>query len=301
MNKIYKLNILLLILTTIICLPSCSPGEKKNNISIVYPNWAEGIAISNMAKKILEKQGYNITLMNADIAPLFASLSNGKADVFLDAWVPVTHQDYLNQYGKNLETLGEIYDSARVGFVVPDYVNINSIEELNANKNKFSGEIIGIDVGAGIMKSAEKAIQEYGLDFHLKPSSGPAMTALLKKAIENKQWIIITGWSPHWMFSDFRLKFLNDPKNTFGKTETIESIATKGFSQKQPFAAELLKNIKLDTKQLASLISKFNKIQDEGEAAESWISENQELINSWLPTSSPEISEPNKKMNQSVK
>mgnify|MGYP000844910470 CR=1 FL=1 len=103
------------------------------------------------------------------------------------------------------------------------------------------------------------------------------------------------------MFSDFRLKFLNDPKNTFGKTETIESIATKGFSQKQPFAAELLKNIKLDTKQLASLISKFNKIQDEGEAAESWISENQELINSWLPTSSPEISEHNKKMNKSVK
>ena len=301
MNKIYKLNILLLILATIICLPSCSPGEKKNNISIVYPNWAEGIAISNMAKKILEKQGYNITLMNADIAPLFASLSNGKADVFLDAWVPVTHQDYLNQYGNNLETLGEIYDSARVGFVVPDYVNINSIEELNANKNKFSGEIIGIDVGAGIMKSAEKAIQEYDLDFRLKPSSGPAMTALLKKAIENKQWIIITGWSPHWMFSDFKLKFLNDPKNTFGKTETIESIATKGFSQKQPFAAELLKNIKLDTKQLASLISKFNKIQNEGEAAERWISENQELIDSWLPASSPSTSKSRSKMDQSIK
>ena len=63
----------------------------------------------------------------------------------------------------------------------------------------------------------------------------------------------------------------------------------------------MLKNIKLDTKQLASLISKFNKIQDEGEAAESWISENQELINSWLPASSPETPEPNKKMNQSVK
>ena len=197
--------------------------------------------------------------------------------------------------------MGDIYDSARVGFVVPDYVNINSIEELNANKNKFSGEIIGIDIGAGIMKSAEKAIQEYDLDFRLKPSSGPAMTALLKKAIENKQWIIITGWSPHWMFSDFKLKFLNDPKNTFGKTETIESIATKGFSQKQPFAAELLKNIKLDTKQLASLISKFNKIQNEGEAAESWISENQELIDSWLPASSPSTSKSRSKMDQSIK
>ena len=51
----------------------------------------------------------------------------------------------MKQYGKNLEILGKIYPDARIGLVVPDYVDIHSIDQLNANKEKFGGEIIGID------------------------------------------------------------------------------------------------------------------------------------------------------------
>ena len=47
---------------------------------------------------------------------------------------------YMKQYGKNLEILGKIYPDARIGLVVPDYVDIHSIEQLNANKEKFGGE-----------------------------------------------------------------------------------------------------------------------------------------------------------------
>ena len=44
----------------------------------------------------------------------------------------------MKQYGKNLEILGKIYPDARIGLVVPDYVDIHSIEQLNANKEKNS-------------------------------------------------------------------------------------------------------------------------------------------------------------------
>ena len=43
----------------------------------------------------------------------------------------------MKQYGKNLEILGKIYPDARIGLVVPDYVDIHSIEQLNANKRKI--------------------------------------------------------------------------------------------------------------------------------------------------------------------
>ena len=57
--------------------------------------------MTNLAKVIFEEQGYRVNLLNADLAPVFASLSQKKADVFLDAWLPVTMADYITQYGEN--------------------------------------------------------------------------------------------------------------------------------------------------------------------------------------------------------
>jgi glycine betaine/proline transport system substrate-binding protein len=61
--------------------------------------------------------------------------------VFLDAWLPNT-KDYWADYGDKLVVLGESFSEGTTGLVVPSYVTINSIEELNANKDKFNSEII---------------------------------------------------------------------------------------------------------------------------------------------------------------
>ena len=205
-----------MLLVTLQFIFSCVDSKDRKKISIAYANWAEGIAMTNLAKVILEEQGYRVTLKNADIAPIFTSVASGKADVFMDAWLPVTHADYMEQYGDRLETLGTVYEHAKLGLVVPEYVTIRSIEDLNAHKDQFKGEIIGIDAGAGLMNSADKAVQDYSLDFDLKSSSGATMVAFLKKSIDANEWIVVTGWTPHWMFSRYPLKFLEDPKEEFG-------------------------------------------------------------------------------------
>ena len=94
-----------------------------------------------------DRKKYRVTLKNADIAPIFTSVASGKADVFMDAWLPVTHADYMEQYGDRLETLGTVYEHAKLGLVVPEYVTIRSIEDFNAHKDQFKGEIIVIDDG----------------------------------------------------------------------------------------------------------------------------------------------------------
>ena len=87
----------------------------------------------------------------------------------------------MDQYGDSIEFLGEVYGEARVGLVVPQYVTIQSISELEANKDRFSSEIVGIDAGAGIMKTTDKAIAAYGLDgYTLMTSSSSTMLASLK-------------------------------------------------------------------------------------------------------------------------
>lgn len=63
------------------------------------------------------------------------------------------------------------------------------------------------------MKTTDKAISAYGLDgYTLMTSSSSTMLASLKKAMDKGEWIVITGWTPHWMFDQFELKFLDDPK-----------------------------------------------------------------------------------------
>lgn len=138
----------------------------------------------------------------------------------------------MNQYQDKLEVIGSTYENARIGLVVPDYVSISSIEELNKYKNKFSGKIVGIDAGAGIMKATEEAIQNYNLDFELMTSSGPAMTASLNKAIQKKEWIVVTGWTPHWMFNRFKLKFLEDTKKTMEKLKPYKLLPGKDSAKK---------------------------------------------------------------------
>jgi glycine betaine/proline transport system substrate-binding protein len=61
-----------------------------------------------------------------------------------------------------------------------------------------------------------------------------------KKAYDDEEPIIITGWTPHWMFSKFDLKYLEDPKGVYGEAENINSIARNGLAEDLPGVHKVL-------------------------------------------------------------
>lgn len=260
-------------------------GESKGEVKLAYVNWAEGVAMTHLAQAILEdKMEYEVELTMADAGPIFTSLANGTYDAFLDGWLPITHEDYMKEYGDDLLDLGYNYENARIGLVVPAYVDIESIEELNDNKDKFDGKIVGIDAGAGIMSGAERAIEDYALDFDLMAGSGPTMTAALKKAIDNEEAVVVTGWKPHWKFARWDLKFLEDPEGSFGDVENIHTIARKDLKEDMPEVAAFLENFKMNDQELGSLMGDITESEEEPlDVAKKWMEENEELVNSWLP------------------
>ena len=100
--RIYK--IVGIVLSAILLLASCTNSDlEKKKVKIAYANWLEGIAMSHLAKVVLEEHGYEVELQNADLAPIFVSMSGKKSDVFLDAWLPITMKDYMDQYGDSIE------------------------------------------------------------------------------------------------------------------------------------------------------------------------------------------------------
>lgn len=257
---------------------------KEGTINLVYVNWAEGIAMTNLVKVILEeKMGYDVEVTMADVAPIFTSLANGDQDVFMDAWLPVTHKSYMEEYGNDLEDLGITFEGAKIGLVVPSYMDITSITELNSIAKDLHGEMIGIDSGAGIMTTTEEAMDTYGLNLELIPGSGPAMTAALGTAIEKEEPIVVTGWEPHWKFARWDLKFLDDPENVYGASETIHTITRKGFSDDMPKAAKFLEKFFLDSQQLGDLMGAISDSKEEPEVvAKEWMEKNEDLVHSWI-------------------
>ena len=230
----------------------------KQDVLILYPNWAEGIAISYLGKIILEEQKYTVTLKRIEPGPVYAALSRGDADIYMDAWLPHTQKDYWKRYGKKLDIIGSVFEEGTTGLVVPTYVEINSIEELNDHKEKFDSKIYGIGVGAGIYYNTEKAINEYNLNFTQIASSETSMITALKKAVSQKEWIVITGWKPHFIWANFDLKTLDDSKGVY-PTDEIKIISRKGFKEEKPQIATILENFKLSEELLNELMTEVDR------------------------------------------
>ena len=137
-------------------------------------NWACATANSYMVKNLLEEEfAVKVNLHDLQAGILWQSVATGDIDFMVTAWLPLTHQSYYEKLQDDMVDLGPLYNGAAIGLVVPAYVEIDSIEELNAHKDKFGGRIIGIDAGAGIMEATKNAIEVYDLELSLMEGRMP--------------------------------------------------------------------------------------------------------------------------------
>lgn len=143
-------------------------------------------------------------------------------------------------------------------------------------------KITGIDPGAGIMEAADRAIEDYELDeWTLTTGSGSAMTAALKKAYDKEEPIIITGWTPHWKFAEFDLKYLEDPEGSFGGEEQIRTIGRTGLADDLPEAHAILSNFNWSEDDMGEVMIAIQDGEKEDVAAQNWIDANEDKVAEW--------------------
>lgn len=260
-------------------------SQAKERVNLVYVEWAREVAITHVAGVLLEEMGYNVRISSVANAAMWASVAGGDSDAHLSAWLPLTHADLYERYKNRFENLGINYKGAKLGFVVPSYVTINSVTEMADNIDKFNGKIIGIDPGAGISVAAEEAIAKNtsGLGkFSYVSGSDAIMVAALADAIRRGEWVVVPGWQPHWMFGEWDLKILDDPDKIFGDEETINTIVRLGLEEDMPEVYNFLK--KFDWKQLdLSPVMVDNKNgMDSKKSAQKFVKENRAKIDELL-------------------
>ena len=282
MKKITLLSILIPAFIAFGAMPGTAAAKGK--VELVYVEWDCAVASTNVVRAVLqEKLGYDVDVLSVSAAAMWQGLASGDVDAMTTAWLPGTHGHYLEKVGDDVVNLGVNCEGAGIGLVVPSYVTIDSIAEMNDHAAKFNGEITGIDPGAGIMSRTEEAIEKYGLDkLVLMEASDAIMTAVLADKIKNNEWVAVTGWTPHWKFARWDLKYLEDPKGVYGGAEHIATIVRKGLKEDMPEVYKFLDNFHWTLADIGQVMGWTADGSDPYDSAKRWVEENPEKVAAWL-------------------
>jgi glycine betaine/proline transport system substrate-binding protein len=296
MNKRHLTATLALGAASVLALAGCASGDQteggaggsddKGTITLGFlPSWTDGLSTAYLLENKLTELGYTVEMQTlTEAGPLYAGLAQGDIDIYPSAWPDLTHADYMDKYGDSIEDLGEYYQGAKLTLAVPEYVDIDSIDQLAGQADRFDGKIYGIEPGAGLTKQTqETALPGYGLDgeFELVTSSTAAMLTELDNAIAAQKDIAVTLWRPFWANDAFAVKDLADPDGLMGDPEALHFLGREGFAEEFPDAAELIAGIQLDDEQYGALedlvVNEYGEGR-EAEAVQAWLEQYPDVI-----------------------
>ncbi|RUR33702.1 glycine betaine ABC transporter substrate-binding protein [Vreelandella nanhaiensis] len=283
LNRRIRLASALLIAGSGLAISGATQAQDQGTVNLAYVEWSSEVASTNVIAAVLEQAGFDVEMTSLSAAAMFQALSTGDADAIVAAWLPTTHAEYMERIGDQVEDLGPNLDGTKLGLVVPSYTDVDSIADLNDNADLFNSEIIGIDPGAGLMGLTEEVVNTYDLDLRLRSGSDATMVAALSNAINNEEDIVVTSWTPHWMFARWDLKYLDDPENVFGGAEQIHTVVRDGFEDDMPKAYAILEAFEWTPEQMGEVMLKNQEDgSDPYENAKQWVEDNQEVVEQWL-------------------
>lgn len=261
-------------------------AEDKGTVHLAYVEWSSTVASTNVMRAVLEQAGFDVELSSLSAAAMWQSVATGDTDALLAGWLPTTHEDYYARLEDQLVNTGVNLDGTKLGLAVPADSEAETIADLNAHADAFDGTITGIDPGAGIMRLTEEVIEAYDLDLNLQSGSGATMTAALSSALKNDENIVVTSWTPHWMFARWDLKYLEDPKGVYGGAEQIHTITRQGLEEEMPEAYAILDAFEWTAEDMGEvMLMNQEEDSDPYENAKQWVADNQDLVQEWLQQS----------------
>jgi glycine betaine/proline transport system substrate-binding protein len=291
MMKKWKIGFILML--AVFMLISCGTGandEGEDNaeqnggnnegvtINFGVTPWTSTVPPTKVAKLVLEDMGYTVNETQADAGGVYTGLARGDLDVFMDAWLPVMHANYMEKYGDKLDDTAVSYTEGQLGWVVPSYVEgIESVEDIKGKEDLFGGKIYGIEEGAGMTVTSREMIEKLGLNLEYVASSEGGMLAQAQRLMENEEPVLFLGWRPHPMFVNYDLKVLESPEDYF-QTSEVHVITNNELKDEAAEAYEFLSKWKMPVEDIEEMIVKIDEGQDPEKVAQEWIDNHQDQV-----------------------
>jgi len=264
--------------------------ESCQTVRFADVGWTDIQATTGIATVLLEALGYDpeVTLLSVPVT--YQSLKNKDIDVFLGNWMPSMAADvqpFLDD--KSVENLTTNLTGAGYGLVVPAYVaeaGVKDLSDLSKHADQFDKKIYGIEPGNDgnriVLGMIDDANNNLG-GWELVESSEQGMLAQAQKSIDDKEFIVFLGWTPHPIMGAMDLVYLTGMGDTgFGEATVITNVRA-GYAAECPNVGKLLSNLTFD---LAMEGAIMDAILTDGatadDAALQWLKLNPGVINAWL-------------------
>jgi glycine betaine/proline transport system substrate-binding protein len=265
--------------------------------------WTDISATTAMAGIILENLGYEPKIDILSVAVTYEALPRGDIDIFLGNWMPlqVPIQKPLVDADK-IEVVRTNLEGAIIGFAVPKAAHdagLKTYADIAKFEDELDGKIYGIEAGSSANATISEMIasDKFGLgDFELVESSEQAMLAQVERAARSGDPIVFFGWRPHPMNVNIEMEYLTDGDDMFGPNDGAATVLTNtrpGYAQECPNVGKFLSNLAFSVEAEDLMMS---YILDDGmsarEAAEKWLKDNPEVLDSWLDGVTTVLGEP---------
>lgn len=263
-----------------------------DEVSFGVPPWPGVTVKSEVAAQLMDAMGYQTRQRDLAVSVILEGLTRNDVDVYLGGWYPVQTGmvEPLVANGK-VEKLVSNIQGANSGLVVPQYVydaGVTSVADLDAHRDRFDGQIQGIEAGTGINTAILAAIDNdtVGLgDWSLRESSTAAMLAQAEQKMADEEWITFVGWEPHWMNVSFELAYLDDAEDAgIAQIEsTVWTVVPASMAEEDPQLHRFLSQYVVDIEdQNAWVYSYSYDDRPADEVAQEWIAANLDTVAAWL-------------------
>jgi glycine betaine/proline transport system substrate-binding protein len=289
-----------------------------DTITIAVNPWVGAEANAAVAQTVMEDQmGCDVELQEINESGQFPAMADGDVDATLEVW-PSGHlkdaKDYIEKAGTVVEG-GDLGIIGNIGWFVPSYVidehpEFATWEGFKDNADVFAtaetgdkGRFLGADTTYSIFDEA--IIESLGLDLQVVYSGSEAASlAALDKAYKAKDPILMYWWTPQWANAKYDLVEVElpaydedceavaaeDPDAAVGyDCDYAEDVLYKAFSSelegKDAAAFEFLSNFEWTEEDQNDVALAIQEKTDPQEAAQAWIDDNQDMVDSWLPSS----------------
>ena len=283
-------------------------------IRIVTNNWTSQIVLSHIVGSIFSSMGYQVEYIPTDTDKQWGALTHGAAHVQVEVWEGTMSKMFnrlLKQ--KGIIDAGTHSATTREEWWYPAYVEevCPGLPDWKALKNCASMFATADSSGKGVYfagpweKPDEARIRALGLNFKVKVlPKGDDLWIELKKAAAKKRPIVLFNWSPNWVESVYKGKFIEFPSYapecekdpSWGinkqflhdcgnpKGGWLKKAAWSGMQRTWPCAFKTLQQVNFNNEQIA-MASKRVDIDHLSyqEAAKQWMANNTAIWNSWIP------------------